>query len=60
VLPVGSRVFQFDQTHTKNLAAPISELQSLDGLLSRVKEWEVETARRRSSRSTPEGGLTPP
>jgi len=52
VLPVGSRVFQYDQTRSKNLVVPISELKPLAGLLSRVKEWEAETARRRS--------LTPP
>jgi hypothetical protein len=42
VLPTGSHVFQDDQTRTKNLAVAVSELQSLGGLLSRVKEWEAE------------------
>jgi hypothetical protein len=52
VLPAGSPTFQYDRTHVKNLAAPLPELKPLGGLLSRVKEWEAETDRRRS--------LTPP
>lgn len=41
VLPVGSRVFQYDQTRTKNLAVPISESQPLGSLFERVKEWKT-------------------
>lgn len=39
VLPVGSRVFQCDQTRTKNLAVPITELNPLGNLFARVREW---------------------
>ena len=40
VLPVGSRVFQYDQTRMKNLAVPISELETLAPLLEKVREWK--------------------
>jgi hypothetical protein len=40
VLPVGSRVFQYDQTRTKNLAVPVTELNPLGNLFERVREWE--------------------
>src|SRR5258706_2641109 len=38
ILP-GTRVFQYDHTHTKNLAVNISELKSLADLLEHVKVW---------------------
>ena len=34
-----SRVFQYDRTKTKNLAVPISSLNPLQELLTRVREW---------------------
>jgi len=37
----GSRLFQFDETHVKNLAVPVSDLKPLSELLERVKEWNV-------------------
>jgi len=45
VLPAGSRVFQYDQTRTKNLAVPVTELRPLGQLFGRVKEWGVERKR---------------
>ncbi len=36
----GARVFQYDQTRTKNLAVPISNLHSIQRLLENVKNWE--------------------
>jgi hypothetical protein len=36
----GSRVFQYNHTKTKNLAVPISDLQSLEDLFKRVKDWD--------------------
>jgi len=36
----GTRVFQFEQTRTKNLAVPIRDLHPLGDLFERVKEWE--------------------
>jgi hypothetical protein len=36
---VGSRVFQYDQTRTKNLAVPVFELNPLGNLFERVREW---------------------
>jgi hypothetical protein len=36
----GTRVFQFEQTRTKNLAVPIRHLHPLGDLFERVKEWE--------------------
>ncbi|MDI6768557.1 MAG: hypothetical protein QMD04_02645 [Anaerolineales bacterium] len=41
VLPIGSRIFQYDQTRVKNLAVPISELRPLGNLFERVREWEL-------------------
>ena len=41
VLPAGSRVFQYDQTRTKNLAVPVSELEPLAPLLEKVKDWNT-------------------
>jgi hypothetical protein len=40
LLQEGSRVFQFDRTHVKNLAVSISELKPLSELLERVREWK--------------------
>jgi len=37
----GSRVFQYDQTRTKNLAVPVSDLKPMDELLERMREWEA-------------------
>ena len=39
VLPAGSRVFQYDQTRTKNLAVPVTELNPLVPLFTRVRAW---------------------
>jgi hypothetical protein len=36
-LPIGSRVFQYNQTQVKNLAVPVSELRPLAELFERVK-----------------------
>jgi len=36
-----SRVFQYDHTKTKNLAVPISNLNPLQDLFARVREWEA-------------------
>lgn len=36
----GSRVFQYNQTRTKNLAVSISDLKPLAELLERVREWK--------------------
>jgi hypothetical protein len=33
----GARVFQYDQTHVKNLAVPMSELKPLSELFEHVK-----------------------
>ncbi len=37
-LPVGSRVYQYNRTRTKNLVVPIAELQPLKTLFEKVKE----------------------
>src|SRR5271157_3080686 len=37
----GSRVFQYDQTRTKNLAVPISELKPMSELFERVRGLNV-------------------
>ena len=36
-----SRVFQYDHTKTKNLAVPISNLNPLQDLFRRVREWKA-------------------
>jgi len=36
----GSRVFQYNQTRTKNLAVPVSSLRPLSELFERVRQWE--------------------
>ncbi len=38
---VGSRVFQYNLTRTKNLGIPVVELHPLGELLERVKDWEA-------------------
>jgi hypothetical protein len=38
-LPEGTRVFQYEKTRTKNLAAPVRELKPISNLLERTKEW---------------------
>ena len=45
VLPVGSRVFQYDQTRTKNLTVPMAELNPLGPLFEKVRAWEAEKGR---------------
>ena len=42
----GSRVFQYDHTHVKNLAVPVSELKPLLELFERVKAWSSQTTRK--------------
>ncbi|MBN2119023.1 MAG: hypothetical protein JW730_20815 [Anaerolineales bacterium] len=43
-IQAGARVFQYDQTHVKNLAVPISELKPLCELFERVKTCPPQTA----------------
>jgi len=38
-IQAGARVFQFAETHVKNLAVPVSDLTPLSELFERVKEW---------------------
>jgi hypothetical protein len=38
----GSRVFQYNQTRTKNLAVPVSDLKPMSELFDRVRKWEAE------------------
>lgn len=42
LLPPNSRTFQYDRTKTKNLAMPVSELNSLPDLFARVREWKSQ------------------
>jgi len=37
----GARVFQYNQTRTKNLAVPVSDLKPLCELFEKVKAWNV-------------------
>ena len=39
-LPVGSRVFQYSHTRTKNLSVPVAELRPLGHLFEQVKDWK--------------------
>ena len=39
-----SRTFQYDHTKTKNLAVPISDLNPLPDLFTRVREWKSENS----------------
>jgi hypothetical protein len=41
VVPVGSRVYQYSRTRTKNLAVPVADLKPLGELFDRVREWEA-------------------
>jgi hypothetical protein len=43
-IQAGSRVFQYDQTHVKNLAVPVSDLKPLAELFERVKAWSSQPA----------------
>lgn len=47
-LPTGSRVFQYNSTQVKNLAAPVSKLRPLSELLERAKIESVATIGRYS------------
>jgi hypothetical protein len=38
-IQAGARVFQFDETRTKNLAVPVSDLKPLSELFERVRAW---------------------
>jgi hypothetical protein len=38
----GSRVFQYKETRTKNLAVPVAELNPLGDLFEKVKAWEAQ------------------
>jgi len=40
IIAPNSRVFQYDQTKTKNLAVTVSSLNPLQDLFERVREWE--------------------
>jgi hypothetical protein len=40
-IQAGTRVFQYDQTHVKNLAVPVSDLKPLSELFDHVKAWNV-------------------
>jgi hypothetical protein len=42
-IQAGSRVFQYAQTHVKNLAVPVSDLKPLSELFERVKTWSSQT-----------------
>ncbi len=45
LIPAGRRVFQYDQTRTKNLAVEVSSLRPLPELLERLQDWNAETKR---------------
>ncbi|MGA7192467.1 MAG: hypothetical protein WBW94_02475 [Anaerolineales bacterium] len=38
----GSRVFQYDQTRTKNLAVPVSDLKPMSELFERIRELKTD------------------
>ncbi|HMD80663.1 MAG TPA: hypothetical protein VKE92_05100, partial [Anaerolineales bacterium] len=40
-IQAGARVFQYNQTRTKSLAVPISDLKPLSDLFERVREWNM-------------------
>ena len=44
LLAPNSRVFQYDYTKTKNLAVPVSNLNPLEDLFTRVREWKAAQA----------------
>ena len=39
-IQAGSQVFQYDHTHVKNLAVPLSDLRPLSELFERVRAWK--------------------
>jgi hypothetical protein len=39
-----SRVFQYSHTHVKNLAVPVSDLNPLNELFEKVREWEANNS----------------
>ncbi|MBT3189983.1 MAG: hypothetical protein HN736_00005 [Anaerolineae bacterium] len=41
-LPVGSRVYQYSRTRTKNLSVPIAELRPLKSLFEQVQNWKKQ------------------
>lgn len=41
-LPAGSRVYQYSRTKTKNLAVPLRELNPLERLFEKVKDWDAK------------------
>ena len=41
-LPVGSKVFQYSRTKTKNLTVPVRELRPLRQLFEQVKDWRKD------------------
>jgi hypothetical protein len=41
-IQAGARVFQYDQTHVKNLAAPVSDLKPLSELFEQVRIWSSQ------------------
>ena len=45
VLNSGSRTFQIERTHLKNLMVPVSELNPLGRLFEKVRQWEAEKIR---------------
>jgi hypothetical protein len=40
-IPEGTRVFQYTQTRTKNLAVPVANLRPLGDLFEKVRQWEA-------------------
>jgi hypothetical protein len=44
LLQAGARVFQYDQTHVKNMAVPVSDLKPLSELFERAKAWSAHLA----------------
>lgn len=41
-IQAGARVFQYNQTRTKNLAVPVGDLKPLSELFEHVREWSAE------------------
>lgn len=52
LIQAGSRVFQYSQTKTKNLALPISDLRPLGSLLEKARAWSQSP--RDADKSLPE------
>jgi hypothetical protein len=42
-IQAGARVFQYDQTHVKNLAVPVSDLRPLSELFEHARAWSSQT-----------------